>query len=177
MSIGRREGQQSSRQFEEDQLRTTPKPIMRQIHLNVGQRVEAAIGVWAGSGVIRDVWIVYAGHRLYDPILIPVGQRFEVHVSFSIQTTAFPIPFISTWSACITCIDLETKTIKMQYNLTNMNAINPAIIASSDQKLNPIAQGADMMPNSDITLRIKPWGNDSPNPPAPQYPMPTDTWL
>jgi hypothetical protein len=71
MTIGRREGQQSSRQFEQDELRlSTP------VH-SLEARVGGNIAADAGNKLV-DIWFIYAGQRVTQ---VPQGATFEIHIT------------------------------------------------------------------------------------------------
>jgi hypothetical protein len=133
-----------------------------------GGWVPLAGPVAAGSTIvpaittIQDLWIALPnGTRATS---LPQGADFDVHVAFDANIS---YALITTWSVCITVIDVNDPTIKNFANIDSILSAPGSQIKRSDLTLNHLGQLT--MPNHALSLRIKVWGTsgETPSPLSP----------
>lgn len=117
-----------------------------------------------GASAIYDVWLVVDGSRVNSGEKVASGKKFVVMANFKAVNGSTGL--LNAWSACLTVTD-ATGTVR-NYRLKDSSfSIPPNEIASSSLEIN--AMGENIMPDNDLTLRVKLWGSDQLHP-QPAYP-------
>jgi len=115
--------------------------------------VSAKIAAFVNGGAtIHDAWIVDAtGNRVET---LTAGSQFRVRVSFTATNSAATW---ALWSACVTFID-DTRTIR---NFAIAKPFAPDAVIDGNLDLDWIPPGYNIMPNRNLPLTIRVFGNDS----------------
>ncbi|MFY9259570.1 MAG: hypothetical protein WAO71_03575 [Gallionella sp.] len=114
---------------------------------------------------INRIYIKAAGVEVTE--LAP-GQEFKVYVDFNAYNGAGGLA--AHWSATVTVVDLESGQIRNWNRAGGQTSVfNPD---GSIQKVFALDKmGSNVMPDHDVSLRVKVWGHDAgiPTPETPAY--------
>ena len=124
------------------------------------EQAPGVIGAGPITGAIRDAWVEYDGVRVTE---VPEGEYFSPKVSYYADN-----PGACQWGICVTVID--TANGLANYAITGTPAIGcHTHLEEGDLDVNDYGKTGPM-PNRDVTLRFKLWGNQEKvgTPPYPQ---------
>lgn len=131
--------------------------VVPQVFEEALRRVDVEIQIAAlGLGTITDAWVEYKGNRVTE---VPFGEVFDIRCSYQPGGG-------DRWLSCVTAagggIENYEDTLIYWANNTQLQQV----------KLDK--RGANIMPDHDISLRFKLWGNEDENI-SPAYP-PKNQW-
>ena len=111
--------------------------------------VETGTPTPSGSS-ISDKWVQYKGQRVTE---VPAGERFDIYAKGVARN-----PSALTWEVLITCFSSD-GTIAV-YDTTDAYG---ETYNTPQMKLDTLPSGFQLpvMPNVDITLNFRLWGNDT----------------
>lgn len=138
------------------QAATDTRPLRKVSIAGIGSRIRAG----PITGVIRDAWIEYGGNRVNE---VPVGEYFSPKISYYADN-----PGACQWGICVTLID--TTGLISNYAITGTPPIGCySHLEEGDLDVNDYG-ATGPMPDEDITLRFKLWGNQEKEgtPPTPK---------
>jgi len=124
----------------------------------VGRKVGAP---QASGSSITDKWVEYKGARVTE---VPAGERFDIYAKGVARN-----PGALIWEVMITCFSSDGSIAVYDTTDAYGDPYN-----TPQMKLDSLPAGFQLpvMPNSDITLYFKLWGNDTRGQPVP----PPDQW-